>query len=90
MTKMPIRLHGCADWFSPFLCAESGFLRTRPKDLDESVPMSTVNVLKFQTLAAGQKGLETVQTQIRLLLKKQSDQGLPCLLFWEAFCYSQP
>ena len=24
---------------------------------------------------------QTVQTQIRLLLKKQSDQGLPCLLF---------
>ena len=23
----------------------------------------------------------TVKTQIRLLLKKQSDQGLPCLLF---------
>ena len=29
---------------------------------------------------------ETVQTQIRLLLKKQSDQCLPCLLFWRAFC----
>ena len=28
---------------------------------------------------------QTVQTQIRLLLKKQSDQGLPCLLFWQAF-----
>ena len=25
---------------------------------------------------------QTVQTQIRLLLKKQSDQGLPHLLFW--------
>ena len=24
---------------------------------------------------------QTAQTQIRLLLKKQSDQGLPCLLF---------
>ena len=24
---------------------------------------------------------QTVQTQIRLLLQKQSDQGLPCLLF---------
>ena len=24
---------------------------------------------------------QTVQTQIRLLLEEQSDQGLPCLLF---------
>ena len=36
-----------------------------------------VNVLKFQTLVAYQKG----QTQIRLLLKKQPDQGCPCFLF---------
>ena len=28
---------------------------------------------------------QTAQTQIRLLLKKQSDQGLPCLLFWNSF-----
>ena len=32
---------------------------------------------------------QTVQTQtsllFQLLLKKQSDQGLPCLLFWQAF-----
>ena len=28
---------------------------------------------------------QTVQTKIRLLLKKQSDQGLPCLLFCQAF-----
>ena len=49
-----------------------------------------VNVLKFQTQDACQKGLDkTVQTQIRLLLKKQSDQGLPCLLFWQA-CECQP
>ena len=27
-----------------------------------------------------------MQTQIRLLLKKQSNQGLPCLIFWHAFC----
>ena len=38
---------------------------------------------------------QTVQTQIRLLLKKQSDQGLPCLLFYRnsliwvcTVCYS--
>ena len=29
---------------------------------------------------------QSEQTQIRLLLKKQSDQGLPCLLFGHAFC----
>ena len=33
---------------------------------------------------------QTVQTKIRLLLKKQSDQGLPCLLFLHAFCEFQP
>ena len=33
--------------------------------------------LRFRTDRSGQ----TVQTQIRLLLKKQSDQGLHCLLF---------
>ena len=32
------------------------------------------------------KPRRTVQTQIRLLLKKQSDQGLICLLFRQAFC----
>ena len=35
------------------------------------------------------KPRQTAQTQIRLLLKKQSDQGLPCLLFWQAFCEFQ-
>ena len=29
---------------------------------------------------------KTAQTQIRLLLKKQSDQGLPCLLFSQTVC----
>ena len=37
----------------------------------------TVIVLSFQTGRSGQ----TVQTQIRLLLKEQSDQGLHCFLF---------
>ena len=32
---------------------------------------------------------QTGQTQIRLFLQKQSDQGHPCLLFWQAFCESQ-
>ena len=33
---------------------------------------------------------QTVQTQIRLPLQKQSDQGLLCFLCWQAFCESQP
>ena len=37
----------------------------------------TVIILSFQTDRAGQ----TVQTQIRMLLEEQSDQGLHCLLF---------
>ena len=43
---------------------------------------STVNVLKFCTLKWLTKWcMQTVQTQIRLLLKEQSDQGLHCLPF---------
>ena len=38
---------------------------------------STVMTLSFQTDRFGQ----IVQTQIRLLLEEQSDQGLHCLLF---------
>ena len=34
--------------------------------------------------------IQTVQTQIQLPLKKQSDQGLPSLLFWQAFCELKP
>ena len=42
---------------------------------------SKFNILKFQTLAGFKEGLQqTVQTQIRLLLKMQSDQGIPCLI----------
>ena len=37
----------------------------------------TVMILNFRTDRSGQ----TVQTQIRLLLQEQSDQGLHCLLF---------
>ena len=37
----------------------------------------TVMTLSFRTDRSGQ----TVQTQIRLLLEEQSDQGLHCLLF---------
>ena len=34
--------------------------------------------------------IQTEQTQIRLLLQKQPDPGLPCSLFRQAFCKSQP
>ena len=40
-------------------------------------PLITVMTLSFRTDMSGQ----TVQTQIRLLLEEQSDQGLHCLLF---------
>ena len=39
--------------------------------------LDTVMILSFRTDRYGQ----TVQTQIRLLLEEQSDQGLHCLLF---------
>ena len=41
------------------------------------VDLSTVMILSFRTDRFGQ----TVQTQIRLLLEEQSDQGLHCLQF---------
>ena len=44
--------------------------------------LATVNVLKFWTPKFLTKCyMQTVQTQIRLLLKEQSDQGLHCLPF---------
>ena len=49
------------------------------------VDFDTENILKFGTLSSQLKGpRQTRQTQIRLLLKKQSDQGLPCLPIWQA------
>ena len=39
---------------------------------------NTIMILNFWTDTSGQ----TVQTQIRLLLEEQSDQGLHCLLFY--------
>ena len=45
-----------------------------------SITVFTVNVLKFPTPKFPKKWhMQTVQTQIRLLLKEQSDQGLHCL-----------
>ena len=39
---------------------------------------ATVNVLKFRTLFASQKGLDKQRIPRS---EKQSDQGLPCLVF---------
>ena len=46
-----------------------------------------VNVLQFSnTSCLPKQSTQTGQTKIRLLLKKRSDQGLPCFLFCQAFC----
>ena len=51
----------------------------------------TINVLKIRTLSClPKKPRQIAQTRIRLLLQKQSDQGLHCLLFRQAFCEFQP
>ena len=42
-----------------------------------TIEVCTVMILSFRTDRSGQ----TVQTQIRLLLEEQSDQGLHCLPF---------
>ena len=39
--------------------------------------VATVMILNFQT----DRSRQTVQTQVRLLLEEQSEQGLHCLLF---------
>ena len=45
--------------------------------ITDQIIVRTVMILSFRTDTPGQ----TVQTQIRLLLEEQSDQGLHCLLF---------
>ena len=49
-----------------------------------------VNVLILNTSCLPNRPGQTVQTMIRLLLQKQSDQGLRCLLFLQPFCELQP
>ena len=46
-------------------------------NFDSTADLNTVMILSFRTDRPGQ----TVQTQIRLLLEEQSDQGLHCLPF---------
>ena len=53
------------------------FSMVKPPCSDFRVITCTVMILSFRTAMPGQ----TVQTQIRLLLEEQSDQGLHCLLF---------
>ena len=52
---------------------------------DMSMLELTVMILSFWTDRSGQ----TVQTQIRLLLEEQSDQGLRCLLFRSHFFFEE-
>ena len=49
-----------------------------------------VNVLISNTSCLTKRPRQTVQTQIRLLLKKQSVHGLPCLLFYRHFVNFSP
>ena len=63
------------------------FLNLFAKSSIAATNISTVNVKKFRTLdVCKKKTRQTAQTQIRVVLKKQSDQGLLCLLFREAVC----
>ena len=66
---------------SPILvaCEKLGIrvVDTRHEVSQEFLTKCTVMILSFRTDMPGQ----TVQTQIRLLLKEQSDQGLHCLPF---------
>ena len=66
------------------LCCQTcgqDFFTFQPNNIEK------VNVLKFCTPTCLIKlHIKTVQTQIRLLLKEQSVQGLHCLSFHQAFC----
>ena len=59
-----------------FAYPENGSLSLR-QFYTGQVALLTVMILSFRTDMPGQ----TVQTQIRLLLEEQSDQGLHCLPF---------
>ena len=58
------------------MCAK--YYVDRPTCIQYTVTFTvTVMILSFWTYRSGQ----TVQTEIRLLLEEQSDQGIHCLLF---------
>ena len=56
------------------------------RKVNQIVTVNTVIILSFRTERSGQ----TVQTQIRLLIEEQSDQGLYCLLFHFTFLIKFP
>ena len=61
-----------------YLCSKgSKYEQKGPGSACASATIATVQILCIGTDGSQQ----TVQTKIRLLLKKQSDQGLRCLLF---------
>ena len=62
-----------AEWFKVLTSSH----RCSHMDSNQSCSCTTVKILSFRTDRPGQ----TVQTQIRLLLEEQSDQGLHCLPF---------
>ena len=76
-----IKMSGC------MTSRDFGFAPSQYTDQPELLPslirvftihlIGTVMILNFRTDRSGL----TVQTQIRLLLEEQSDQGLHCLLF---------
>ena len=54
------------------------------KELNVSIILAAINFLKFWILVACQKWLnKLLMSQIP---QKQLDQGLHCLLFWQAYC----
>ena len=58
-----------------------------PKDRFSRIKIYYVLCSKIlNTSSLPKRPKQTVQIQIRLLHQKQSDQGLPCLLFWQDFC----
>ena len=64
------------------LCGNFSFVRYEPvygkaQEMACASSKTTVMIQSFWLIRSGQ----TVQTQIRLLLEEQSDQGLHCLLF---------
>ena len=66
------------------------YMETRNKILNSS-PAGYGKWFKFSNTSFLPNGpRQTVQTQIRLLKKKQSDQGLLCLLFRQHFVNSSP
>ena len=52
--------------------------------LSDATSYDKVDIKKSQTLVACQNSLDSAD-KIRLLMKIQSDQDFPSMLFWQAF-----